>query len=177
MLFEQVRSFSYCMTTLHVADDLPMPSPVSCVFPFNKKTMGKPWAVVHMYPGESRVVQFYSRVLADEVGEDDVREKVVNAVVKLVYRMGGSIAGWSPPGSTKPEPIDPSAERLQTYDRWAYFQHVTATDFAKGFYDDLEDLQGKHDTYYVGGPTNFQLIEPILGYAKALVNREFPPVA
>ena len=144
-----------------------MMTPVACVPPFTKRTMGRPWAVLQLFPEESRLVQFVTRVNAGP--NDDVAGAVLWSVKQMLRQMGGAyVAGENPDGP------DPQQECWSTYDRWAYFQHVSPKNFREGFYDDLEKLQGKVGrTYYVGGPTNFELIEPILEYAKALVDREF----
>jgi Flavin containing amine oxidoreductase len=165
-LFDRIKTVAYCVTTLHVDENLPVS--VTCVLPFDETTIGKPWAVSQVYR-ESKLVQFYSQMRNEKDGADEV----VRAAVKLVYRMGRSIPGWSPRGSRDPRPVGDSAERFRTFDCWPYFQHVSPTDFGK-FYAGLEALQGQSRTYYVGGATNFELIEPILEYAKALVDREFP---
>lgn len=166
-LFDMIDTFAYCMTTFYLEKDLE--HGVNCVLPFDRETIGKPWAAVQMFPGESRLVQFYSRAPADERVDDAGMRDVMRAAVKLAYRMGNSIAGWGPDGN--PDPT--RAEQYHTFDCWPYFQHVSPTDFGK-FYAGLEALQGQSRTYYVGGATNFELIEPILEYAKALVDREFP---
>ena len=169
-LFDMIETCAYCMTTFYVDRDLE--HGVNCVFPFDQTTIGKPWAAVQMFPGQSRLVQFYSRAPRDEMVTRAEMEDVVRASVKLAYRMGHTIAGWKPDGSPDPQR---SAE-YHTFDCWPYFQHVSHTDFGK-FYAGLEALQGQNRTYYVGGATNFELIEPILEYAKALVDREFPRVS
>ena len=45
-----------------------------------------------------------------------------------------------------------------------------------GFYEQLEELQGKQNTYYVGGLMNFELVETIAEYSRALVEKNFPSV-
>ena len=171
-LFDMIETFAYCMTTFYLEKDLE--HGVNCVFPFDQATIGKPWAAVQMFPGQSRIVQFYSRAPRDERVTQKEMEDVVRAAVKLAYRMGNSIAGWRADGN--PDPAQRAAGQYHTFDCWPYFQHVSHTDFGK-FYAGLEALQGQNNTYYVGGATNFELIEPILEYAKALVDREFPRVA
>ena len=37
----------------------------------------------------------------------------------------------------------------------------------------LRDLQGAHRTFYVGGVTDFELIEPIVQHSKHLVEKHF----
>ena len=167
-LFDMIETFAYCMTTFYLEKDLE--HGVNCVFPFDQQTIGKPWAAVQMFPGASRLVQFYSRAPADEKIDAASMREVVRAAVKLAYRMDNSIAGWGRDGN--PDPAQ-RAGQYHTFDCWPYFQHVRHTDFGK-FYAGLEALQGQNNTYYVGGATNFELIEPILEYAKALVDREFP---
>jgi len=169
-LFDMIETFAYCMTTFNVDRDLE--HSVNCVFPFDETRIGKPWAVVQMFPGQSRVVQFYARAPRDEMVTDAEMQDVVRASVKLAYQMGHEIAGWKSNGDPDP---DRRAE-YHTFDCWPYFQHVSSNDFGK-FYAGLEALQGQNRTYYVGGATNFELIEPILEYAKALVDENFPRVS
>ena len=40
-------------------------------------------------------------------------------------------------------------------------------------YDRLEALQGHRKTFYVGGLLNFELVETIVEYSKALVEQKF----
>ena len=68
---------------------------------------------------------------------------------------------------------DDSHSRWSTYDRFTYFQHVTPEAIGKGYYKALQDMQGKDNTFYVGGVTDFELIEPIVQHSKYLVNKYF----
>ncbi|HET9062748.1 MAG TPA: hypothetical protein VFO62_05615, partial [Candidatus Binatia bacterium] len=58
--------------------------------------------------------------------------------------------------------------------RWTYFQHVKPQVMRDGWYARLEKLQGQNNTFYVGGATNFELIESIGMYTKHLVDKHFP---
>lgn len=60
-----------------------------------------------------------------------------------------------------------------TYNSFDYFPHVTSKVMASRFYDDLEALQGKKNTFYVGGLLNFELVETIMNYSKHLVAKHF----
>ncbi len=165
-LFRRVRTYSYCMTTMHVEGGLPIPDPIVCVLPFTEASMGRPWAVAQMWKdGEAPLVQFYSRVPSGG-DEDEDRAAVRDAAKALVKRMLEQEDRELPKEG-------PNERRWQTYNRWAYFQHVKPEDIGDGFYEKLEELQGQNDTYYVGGPTSFQLIEPILEYSKALAEQRF----
>ena len=64
--------------------------------------------------------------------------------------------------------------RWQTFDQWPYFQHFRVEEIARGFYDRLENLQGKNRTFYVGGLMNFELVNHIALYSKHLVRKHFP---
>ena len=48
-----------------------------------------------------------------------------------------------------------------------------AKDIANGYCADLEALQGQDRTFYVGGVTDFELVEPIVQHSKYLVDRYF----
>lgn len=165
-LFEKVETYSYCQTTLHCVDESGDPfvlkQPVVIVFPFTPQTIGKPWAVVQYWQDESPMIQLYSRVSPSR-DEDVVRDEVIEAGVKLLSRMGASLAGAKDPGEA----------RWISYMRWPYFGHVGVEAMSKGFFLDLERLQGENRTYYVGGVTNFELVEVILQYAKHMVEKHF----
>lgn len=57
---------------------------------------------------------------------------------------------------------------------WNYFAHVNSESMANGFYDDLDALQGRRQTYYSGGLCNFEFVESVLEYSKYLVDTFFP---
>jgi hypothetical protein len=84
---------------------------------------------------------------------------VIANVRDLIKRMGGKI------NETQP--------RWHTFDRFTYFQHVTPENFADGFYRKLAEGQGQDKTFYVGGSTDFELVEPIVVHSKYLVEHYF----
>jgi len=167
-LFGKVKTYSYCQTTLHCVDESGEPfkleQPVVIVFPFNPETIGKPWAVVQYWQDESPMIQLYSRI-SREHDEEIVRDDVIEAGAKLLGRMGARIVGAQ----------DPREARWISYMRWPYFGQVSVEEMSKRFFLNLEKLQGENQTFYVGGATNFELIEPILEYAKHLVEKHFAP--
>jgi hypothetical protein len=57
---------------------------------------------------------------------------------------------------------------------WDYFPHVDPTSFQQGFYDRVEWLQGKNNTFYVGGTLSFETVEHSARYAQELVQKNFP---
>ena len=95
-------------------------------------------------------------------GEDPVKKAVLKYVRKTTGQMNGS--------------IEDDTHAWHTYNRFLYFQHVNTEALEHGFYTKLEKMQGTLNTYYVGGATNFELVEPIVEYAKNLVHTHFPYV-
>ena len=81
-------------------------------------------------------------------------------VREFVQRLGGTIdeGAW------------------QTFDQWPYFQHYRVEEIKNGYYDRLEEQQGKNNTYYVGGLMNFELVNHIALYSKHIVHTHFPVV-
>jgi hypothetical protein len=159
-LLGQIRANSYCMTTYHV-HDLDMPTPFLVVQPLTSK--GTPWGIAQQFPEASNVTQFYSRVMKEPPDNEMVESAITANVRALVERLGGHL------GETH--------EGWFTYDRWPYFQHVTHEGMKHGWYRKLEAPQGEQRTFYVGGATSFELIEPILEYSKQLVATHFDGTA
>lgn len=162
-LFGKVQEYSYCITTFHCDPEPEMPEPIVCLYPFSDETIGRPWVAVRLWPENSHMHQFYTRV---SIGEDEnsVRQRVISEVKKLIKQMGGAVAGSK----------DVHKNRMHTYDRWSYFGHLSTKDFEEGYFNDIGDLQGKQRTYYTGGATNFELVEAILQHSKGLVEKNFP---
>ena len=183
----------YCMTTYWV-DNMIMPEPIAPILPLLKR--GKPWAVARQFQHEKNYfTQFYTRPAcprdkhedcdgahedetwqAIEGGEwnaittaewnaittaewDVIEEDVKEEVESLIKKLGGK--------------IDPTNSRWRTYDKFTYFQHVTSTKISDGYYEKLESQQGVDRTFYVGGVTDFELVEPIVKHSKYLVEKHF----
>ena len=56
---------------------------------------------------------------------------------------------------------------------WYYFPHVFSEDYAAGWYDDVEAMQGKYDTYYAGEIMSFGDMDETAEYSRELVERFF----
>lgn len=197
-LFEQIREVWYCMTTFQVENmSFDGQSPLAPIYPLAPMLrplgVGKQW-------DDCELVQYYSPISPYDVrhaicetkkkiangdhqledylrqlesvkqhmvdpkeGEDPVRSVVLESVRALTRQMGGHIRD--------------DAKAWHTYNRFTYFQHVDSAAIRDGFYTKLERLQGRQRTFYVGGATNFELVEPIVEYARHLVETHFPPVS
>ncbi len=65
-------------------------------------------------------------------------------------------------------------QAIKAHKQWDYFPHVTDKDIQEGFFERMEELQGKKNTYYVGSTLAFEWVDAVLGYSKKLVNTHFP---
>ena len=159
----RIKTNTYTMFTATVKG-LDLPTPIAVVFP--QTPTGTPWGVTQQFKSKgSLVTQFYLQLPGSGAvapPDEHFRETCRKACQDLVRRMGGT--------------IESEMTAWQTFDAFPYFQHVTIEDFGAGWYARLEALQGANRTCYVGGATNFELIEPIVRHSKHVVNTHFPPV-
>ena len=54
-----------------------------------------------------------------------------------------------------------------------YFPHVFSEDYAAGWYDKVEAMQGKYDTYYAGEVMSFGDMDETAEYSRELIDRFF----
>ena len=153
--FQATQTYSYCLTSYNVEfPDIPWQQQLFATVPLTE--FRTPWAITRQMK-DSFLMQFYTRVSLED--NDTVVEPLVKQGIKdFVKRLGGTI----------------DHEEWHTYDRWPYFQHVTAKDMENGFYERLENLQGHRNTYYTGGLMNFELVEQIIAYNRYLIGEHFP---
>jgi len=64
-------------------------------------------------------------------------------------------------------------EKVERIDDWYYFPHVSCKDYAEGWYDKVEAMQGKKNTYYAGEVMSFGDMEETAEYSRDLVRRFF----
>jgi aryl-alcohol dehydrogenase-like predicted oxidoreductase len=87
----------------------------------------------------------------DEMTDLEMREKVENKL----HELGG-------------ENI-----RLYMMKRWRQFPHVDSNTIREGFYERLDQMQGRDEIYYAGEIMNFPTLENCIVYSKYLVDRFF----
>ena len=63
--------------------------------------------------------------------------------------------------------------KTERIDDWYYFPHVSCKDYADGWYDKVEALQGEKNTYFAGEVMAFGDMEETVEYSKDLVRRFF----
>lgn len=167
----KVKPYGFCMTTFHPEPGFKPPRPVVCVLPFKFEedplhNPPRPWAVVQLWGEETPMLQCYTRLPSDMTGpqlQRDQLEKVMEGAERLVIQLGGRRAGSR----------DLHDRRMEHYEQWPYFGHVGAEEMRDGFFSKLEAMQGYRNTYWVGGWTNFELVEVIVRAAKELVDKHF----
>jgi monoamine oxidase len=143
----------YCMTTFWIDMKPQMAAPVAPVLPLTEP--GTPWAVARQFQDSGNMfTQFYTRAIENQTDDD-----VIAQVKRLTKLLGGT--------------IDTTHPRWHTFDRFTYFQHFTPEQIKAGIYADLAGMQGGDKTFYVGGATDFELVEPIVVHSKYIVETYF----
>ena len=64
-------------------------------------------------------------------------------------------------------------EQIERIDDWYYFPHVGCKDYADGWYDKVEAMQGKSNTFYAGEVMAFGDMEETVEYSRDIVERFF----
>ena len=67
---------------------------------------------------------------------------------------------------------NPASEVILERD-WYYFPHIYSDDYASGWYDKVESMQGRYDTYYAGEVMSFGDMDETAEYSRELVERFF----
>jgi len=83
------------------------------------------------------------------------QEYVKNNIKQLVEKFGGKI------------------KKLHTCRRWKYFPRYSSEDMKQGLYNQVENLQGKNKTYFIGELPSFSTVELTARYAKKVVETNF----
>lgn len=64
-------------------------------------------------------------------------------------------------------------EKVERVDDWYYFPHVNSEDYADGWYDKVEAMQGQNNTFYASEVMAFGDMEETVEYSRDLVRRFF----
>jgi len=159
-LFQKIELNPYSLTTYQIPN-FSMDTPVTNVIPMNPE--GNPWFISQQFL-DNDLVAFYTRLPWEEdlidwknhAARSDRRSEVIKGIQATMQNIGVELN-----------------DQFYSYDEWPYFPHVTSEVMQSGFYDRLEALQGQRKTFYVGGLLNFELVETIVEYSKALVEKNF----
>lgn len=148
-LFSRVISNPYVITTYGIAG-LQLPERIVGMLPI--PDIGRPWAITQQF-ADNDFVQFYTRM---ERGKPFTEADVIAQIEEDVTALGATLPA-----------------HYLTYNAWSYFPHVTVADFAQGYYERFEALQGQRNTFYCGGLAAFELVEPIVEYSRHLIETRF----
>ncbi|CAM6111386.1 unnamed protein product [Calypogeia fissa] len=148
-LFSKVETIDYYTTVLKISGlDIP------AVFYYpehadDPASMGRFVAMQRFYV-DTDIFLFWSYGTA-EVNQ----RRVTELLYEDVEKMGGRV------------------ETLILQRKWRYFPHIRSPDMKAGFYDKLEELQGKNNTYYTGALMAFELTERNTSFSTGLINKCF----
>jgi protoporphyrinogen oxidase len=71
------------------------------------------------------------------------------------------------------EAMGNAASKVVNEKNWYYFPHVFTEDYAAGWYDKVEAMQGMNGTYYAGEIMSFGDMDETAEYSRELVDRFF----
>ncbi|MBI2395596.1 MAG: FAD-dependent oxidoreductase [Deltaproteobacteria bacterium] len=147
-LFSSIRYFDYYALGLSVKA---LPRARCLFFPrnFSREQLGQPTFAYQRWPGSG--LSFFYGYAREPAWES----AAVAAARETIDRLGGTLLG------------------AEVAMRWRYFPHVGPEDFARGWYERVERLQGRHATFYCGEVLAFTSVETVVEYAEALVDRCF----
>ncbi|XVF04642.1 hypothetical protein REPUB_Repub05bG0102300 [Reevesia pubescens] len=152
-LFSKVMTIDYYTTVLKIKglEDIPVGFYYFGESMEDPATIGHPVAMQRFF-ADTDIFLFWSYGNSLDIQ----RETVCALAIKTVEAMGGQV------------------EKVVLQRRFKYFPHVSSQDMKNGFYERLEsELQGKRNTYYVGGLMAFELTERNSSYAMALIRKHF----
>ncbi|MBA0867227.1 hypothetical protein Goshw_028484 [Gossypium schwendimanii] len=152
-LFSKVMTIDYYTTVLKIKglEDMPVGFYYFGEYMDDPASIGHPVAMQRFY-ADSDIFLFWSYGNSLDIQGSTVCELAIKAV----------------------EPMGGQVEQVVLQRRFKYFPHVSSQDMKNGFYERLEsELQGKRNTYYVGGLMAFELTERSSSYAMALICKHF----
>lgn len=149
-LFSKVKYDPFIVTTYNIPG---LEAFTAATFMLPEPPIGEPFVITRQFENND-LVSIYTRTVYDEPID---KEKILQTNAKFIKEATGI-----------------ELDDYYTYSEFPYFPHVTQEIFAEGFYDDLANLQGTKDTFFVGGLMNFELVETITNYSKHLVKNHFP---
>ena len=82
-------------------------------------------------------------------------DDVLKNIERVVKQLGGTL------GET------------ENIEYWKFFPHLSPENLRAGFFDELESLQGRNNTFYAGEVMNFSTVTHSAAYAKNVVERFF----
>jgi hypothetical protein len=146
-LFSRIKTYDYYVYCLEVSD-----MPISKGFKpanFRKDRAGR-MMIWSRRSSRQNLYAFYT-LGGSSMTDPEIRENLREEIEDL----GGSLL------------------EVRAYKKWKYFPHVDPETIKTGFYERLENLQGKRRTFFAGEVMNFSTIEHSVRYSRHLVERFF----
>lgn len=116
---------------------------------FSPNQAGEPVFWHHRH-NDTNIYTFYA--LADWEMND---EEVMNRTKNFVTKMGGELT------------------KVHSVTHWKYFPYVDQATIEAGYFDVIEAMQGRRNTYYIGELLNFSTVGLTSEYAEATIERYF----
>ena len=149
-LFSQIRYNDYFVTVARLTG---APDISTYVYPYARQfTPGQPTVYYPPVHGDEGLFTYYAYG-GPGIDEETVRSNILTAMARS--ELAGEVA-----------------EFLHTQ-HWRYFPHVPSDVMRGGWYEDVEGMQGRFHTFYVGEVLSFTLVELVANYARDLVSRHF----
>jgi glycine/D-amino acid oxidase-like deaminating enzyme len=146
-LFGKIRTYDYYVTAASTSG---LPPISTYVLPYCQRVEpGQPTVFYRPYADDpDNVFLFYA------YGDAGTTVEQVHANLRRVAgRFGGTIG------------------EIHATQHWRYFPHVDSEAMTAGFYDELEALQGRWHTWFVGEILSFTLVELSARYARNVAER------
>ncbi len=118
--------------------------------------LGEPMIISQPHP-DNELMAFYARLPSTAPTEAD-EHRLREHIERFVNAFGGRIK---------------TDDDWHSYDAWLYFKHVSVEEFRAGYYDRWEKIQGDNRTLYTGGLFDFDYVEGIARYSRALIEKHF----
>jgi len=156
---EKVKHNTFGITLLNDTSKMKFKWRVFHIFPLAE--INHPSIFAHQFPS-SPAFEIYTPMTGfNDHDKIDLKKEIISKMeedaISIIKALKGS--------ATKDD--------ILHYDIWKYFYHVDKEDFKAGYYDQLETMQGQHNTFYNMGLNSFELIEPIARYSKYLVSKYY----
>jgi len=154
-LFDRIKYERFFTTVCKVQG---LPAGVVATIPYNDLAAGEYTGYIRDYTAIP-IASFFTIA-----PDGDAHFNGKDAVKKIV-----EVLTHVPPYDGK----QPKVLELVEQKEWKYFPHFDLADMAKGAYNEMENLQGKNNTFYASSLLSFECVGNSAAYAKRLVTTHF----
>jgi hypothetical protein len=152
-LFSRIKYYRFFTTVCKVQG---LPAGVVASIPFNKIEEGEYTGYIKDYTGIP-IANFFTLALKNNITGKVAVEKIKEVLTSI------------PPYEGKQPEVLSVIEQKE----WKYFPHFDVEATAAGAYNELEDLQGRNNTYYASSLMAFECVGNSAAYAKRMATLYF----